>query len=96
MKPGRIPLPALGVAGLLIMVGHDVLMTVNPHEQESAHVLEPGTHEVDCHTQKGIRLVAHDPSDPKPTRLACHKLLAAVAPQELPGVSWAEEPTTWP
>lgn len=88
-------LPALALAGLIILLGHDAIMAANPHERPVAHVEEVGEHtspESVCHLQEGARTTPPDVPDPQPANSAIHVLpVAALAPQ-LAHVSWMEPP----
>jgi hypothetical protein len=91
MKLRRLPTPALVLAGLLILLGHDVLMAGNPHAQETSHTVVHEEPETDCHGQGGARPVSHNPSDPHVARSAVHELSRDSAPPE-PLCVWDVEP----
>lgn len=91
MKSRRLPIPALALAGLLILLGHDVLMAGNPHAQETSHVVVHEEPETECHGQEGARPVSHNPSDPHAARPAVHELARESAPHA-PLCVWDAEP----
>ena len=91
MKLGRLPIPALALAGLLILLGHDVLMAGNPHAQETSHVVPHEEPETECHGPEGARPVSHNRSDPHVARPAVHELSRDSAPHE-PLCVWDVEP----
>ena len=90
MTPRRLPIPALALAGLLILLGHDVLMTANPHVQETPHAVAHEQPDTECHGQEGARTVFHNPSDPHAARPAVHELARENAPHA-PLCVWGAE-----
>jgi hypothetical protein len=77
----RAFLPALALATLLVVLGHDAVMAANPHGQEPATA---GHTMVDnpCHRMEGVRPGAIDAADlingpavlPQLVPFSCHEL----------------------
>ena len=91
MNPGRLPIPALALAGLLILLGHDLLMVGNPHAQETSHAVAHEEPETECRGQEGARPVSYNSSDPQVARPAVHELARERAPHD-PLCVWNAEP----
>lgn len=88
-------LPALALAGLIILLGHDALMAANPHGQAAAHVEEAGEHtspESVCHLQEGARTTPPDVPDPQPAQPAIQVSPVALQAPQLAHVSWMAPP----
>ena len=95
MRSGRISIPALALAGLMILLGHDALMAANPHGQTAAHSQTADEHPSPgsvCHFQEGDRTIPSGAPDPQTAHPAIHVLPAAVLAPQLAHVSWMAPP----
>jgi hypothetical protein len=95
MRLGRNSIPALALAGLLILLGHDALMAADPHGQPGAHAGEAGEHpspQSVCHFQEGDRTTPSGAPDPQPAHPAIHGRPVAVLAPQLAHVSWMAPP----
>jgi hypothetical protein len=92
---GRKSLPALVLAGLLLLLAHDVLMAANPHGQATTHGEHAAEHtpiESPCHFQDGARTVSPGEPAPRLENIATHVLPVEAFVPRLAYVSWHETP----
>lgn len=95
MTWGRRSLPALALVGLLILLGHDLLMAADPHAPTQAHEYHAVGHapvNIDCGVQEGV-----PPASPGMVDLPIPDSVALMAPVEMPGqvlaqVAWDTPP----
>lgn len=88
----RIPIPILALAGLMILLGHDLLMATDPHGSVMSGAHEHHNPEGDCHLTEGTRPVLPDSSNPVADRSTPCTQSAEADVRELRRIGWATRP----
>lgn len=63
MNLWRVPLPVLALFGVMLILGHEVLMAADPHDQATPHETQQHPLEVECHVPEGALPASVDVPD---------------------------------
>lgn len=92
MSSERVPLPLLAVITLVMLVGHYVLMSADPHAPDISRAVEHDTPAIHCHLPDGAWPASPDSLDAAPLALVQPSWLRVCESRLIVSVAWDSAP----